>query len=203
MTASAIPHSGEIPTLATACDAGERLRIRMRSIGALVMGSFGALWSAAGLALSSAPAWAWTVLAIVFLAFGVRALQLRRETPPAAEPLPAAIAERRRRGNRIFAWTSFGEGLGIFLAVNIVANLGHPQWQPAAAMLVVGLHFFPQVSAFSYRPHAVTGVAMTAWALAYPWLFAAGAMAPAGMLGAGAILFASAAWALRSAAAKG
>ena len=77
-------------------------------------------------------------------------------------------------------------------------NLGHPQWQVAAGMLVIGLHFLPLAVAFDYRAHWVTGIAMAAWALAYPWLFAAGAMAPAGMFGAAAILFASAAVALRS-----
>ena len=180
-------------------DAGERLRARSRATGVLVMSGFGALWAGAGARLSSAPAAAWIVLAIVVLAFGVRARRLLLENPPAAEPLPLELAEQRRRGGRIFAWTSFAEGLGIFLAVNVVVNLGHPQWQAAAAMAVIGLHFLPLALAFGYRPHLVTGVAMTAWALAYPWLFAAGAMAPAGMLGAGAILFASAGWALRSA----
>ena len=200
MPATAIPEMLNIPQLAS--DAGERLRVRTRAIGVLVLSGFGALWAGAGATLSSAPAWAWVVLAVVPLAFGVRALRLLRATPRAAEPLPAEIARRKRRGDRIFAWTSFGEGLGILVAINVVANLGHPQWQPAAAMGVVGLHFLPQSTAYDYPPHLATGVAMTAWALAYPWLFAAGAMAPAGMLGAGAILFASAAWALRSATAR-
>jgi hypothetical protein len=36
--------------------------------------------------------------------------------------------------------------------------------------------------------------------VSYPWLLAGGPMAPAGFLGAAAILLASAAWALRMAA---
>ena len=176
-------------------DAGERLRHRSRAIGVLVMSGFGALWTGAG--LSSAPAAAWLVPALVFVAFGV-ARRVLRANPPVTAPLALELAERQRRAGRIFAWTSAGEGLGILLAVNVVANLGHPEWQAAAAVAVVGLHFLPLAAAFGYRPHAVTGVALTAWALAWPWLFAAGAAAPAGLLGAGAILFASAAWALRS-----
>lgn len=199
MTSTAIPKMLNIHGDADA--AGERLRVRARTLGALVMTAFGALWAGGGLLLCSAPAGAWAALAVVTLALGRRALQLRRATPPVVEPLPHEIAARRRRGNRIFAWTSVGEGLGILVAINVVSNLGHPQWQPAAAMAVVGLHFLPQSAAFDYRPHRVTGGVMTAWALAYPWLFAAGALASPGMLGAGAILFASAAWALRSAGA--
>jgi hypothetical protein len=200
MRSAAIPEMLNIPKLAD--EVGERLRIRARATGVLVMSGFGALWSGAGLALSSAPAWAWGLLAVVPLAFGVRALRLLRSAPSPTRPLPADIALRKRRGDRIFAWTTAGEGLGILLAINVVSALGRPQWQPAAAMVVVGLHFLPQSTAYAYPPHLVTGVAMTAWALAYPWLFAAGAMAPAGVLGAGAILFASAAWALRSATAR-
>ncbi|MBW8758640.1 MAG: hypothetical protein JF586_13590 [Burkholderiales bacterium] len=197
MTSTAIPKTLNFHGAGHA--AAECLRVRARALGALVMSAFGALWTSAGLLLAGAPAWAWAGLAIVSLALGMRALRLRRAVSPVVEPLPRELAERRRRGNRIFAWTSVGEGLGILVAVIVVANLGHPQWQPAAAMVVVGLHFLPQSTAFDYRPHLVTGSVMTAWALAYPWLFAAGSLASPGMLGAGAILFASAAWALRSA----
>lgn len=198
MSSSVVPNAGPAHGPAPARDASERLRARSRAVGVLVMSAFGALWTGAGVRLSSAPAWTWIVLACVLLAFGVRALRLLQANPSLAEPLPTELAERRRRGGKIFAWTSAGEGLGIFLAVNVVVNLGHPQWQAAAAMLVIGLHFLPLAVAFGHRPHLVTGVAMTAWALVYPWLFVAGAMAPQGMLGAGAILFASAGWALRS-----
>ena len=200
MPATAIPEMLNIPKLAD--DVPERLRVRSRANGVLVLSGFGALWAGAGVRLSSAPAWAWVVLAMLVVAFGVRARRLLRANPPVVEPLALELAERQRRAGRIFAWTSAAEGVGILLAVNVVANLGHPDWQTAAAMAVVGLHFLPLAVAFGHRPHFVTGVAMTAWALACPWLFAAGAMAPMGLLGAGAILFASAAWALRSVAAR-
>ena len=200
MPSNAIPEMLNIPKLVD--DVGERLRVRARATGVLVLSGFGALWAGAGVSLSSAQAWAWIVLAIVVLAFGVRAVRLLRANPSVAEPLALELAKRQRRAGRIFAWTSAGEGVGILLAVNLAVNLGHPDWQGAAVMAVVGLHFLPLASAFGYRPHLVTGATMTAWALAYPWLFVGGAMAPMGMLGAAAILFASAAWALRSVATK-
>ena len=192
-----------IPTPAPSLDAGARLRARSRAIGVLVFAGFGGLWAAGGATLSSAPAWAWLVIATLVLAFGVRAVRLLRANPAVTEPLPADIAARRRRAGRIFLWTNVAEVLGILLAVNLVVNLGRPQWQTAAVMATVGLHFLPLAVGFGYRPHLVTGVAMTAWALAYPALFAAGGMAPAGSFGAAAILFASAAWALRSVPAVG
>ena len=183
---------------APAPDVSERLRTRSRAVGVLVMTGFGALWAAGGVLLSGNPGWAWIVIAALLVAFVLQAVQRLRANPRPTQPLAADLVERQRRRGRLFAWTSFGEGLGIFLAVNAVVMTGHPQWQMAAVMAVVGLHFLPLAKAFGTRAHVVTGVAMTAWALAYPWLGAAGALAPIGPFGAAAILFASAAWALRS-----
>jgi len=194
------PTAPLIPTPATAParDVSERLRARSRATGVLVMSGFGSLWAAGGVSLSGNPGWAWIVVGSLLLAFVLHAMQALRVNPRATERLAADLVERQRRAGRIFAWTSVAQGLGLFLAVNLVVNLGHPQWQIAAAMAVVGLHFLPLAKAFGYRPHVATGVLMTGWALAYPWLGAAGALAPIGPLGAAAILFASAAWALRS-----
>ena len=196
MTHAAVASSPVVDTMPT--EVTGRLRARSRAVGTLVFTGFGGLWAAGGAMLSSAPAWAWLVIATFVLAFGVRAVRLLRAQQAVTEPLPADIAARQRRAGRIFLWTNVAEGAGILLAVNLVVYLGHPQWQTAAVMAIVGLHFLPLAVGFGYRPHLVTGVAMTAWALAYPALFAAGGMAPAGAFGAAAILFASAAWALRS-----
>ena len=186
-------------TSTSAHDPATRLRVRGRATGALVVTVFGTLWAGAGLLASGAPAWEWVVLSTIVTSLVANAIQRLRTTPPVdAAALPADVVARRLRGDRIFRWAVAGEGVGIFLAVNVVGNLGHPQWQPAAALLVVGLHFLPLASAFGYRPHIVTGLALMAWALAWPWLFAAGAMAPAGWVIAGAILMASAAVALLS-----
>ena len=195
MTPTAIPKMLNIPRPVD--DPRDALRARSRAVGALVMSGFGALWATLGLARAGAAGWAWCALAIVVVAFGVRAVRVLRDHPPFEGPLPDDCAAQRRRAGRIFAWTSAGEGVGILLAVNLAVNLGHAEWQAAAAMVVVGLHFLPLAVAFGYRPHLVSGGALTVWALSYPWLLA-GPMAPAGLLGAGLILFASAAWALRS-----
>ncbi len=186
------------PTVAHVRDVSERQRARSRATGVLVLSVFGAMWAAGGMLLSSIPGWGWLVVGSLLVAFVSHALQLLRANPRVTASLAADEVERQRRAGRIFLWTSVAEGVGIFLAVNVVVNLGHPQWQAAAAMAVVGLHFLPLAIAFGHRPHVATGVAMTAWALAYPSLFAAGALAPMGLFGAAALLFASAAWALRS-----
>jgi hypothetical protein len=198
MTSTAIPKMLNLPTRSD--DACESLRIRGRATGSLVVSGFASVWAGAGLLRSGAPAWAWGLLAIVALAFGVRAAGVLRGRAPVDEALLAPdAAARRGRARRIFTWAVAGEALGIVLAVNLAVNLGHPLWQVPAAMAVIGLHFLPLASGYHYRPHLFTGIALTAWALVFPWLFAAGPVAPAGMLGAAAILYASAAGSLHSA----
>jgi hypothetical protein len=60
---------------------------------------------------------------------------------------------------------------------------------------VVGLHFLPLARLFRYRPHLLTGLALIALAILAP--LATGRPDNAwGPLGAGLILWASAAWAL-------
>jgi hypothetical protein len=195
MTSTAIPKMLNIPSVVDGAIANARAR--SRAVGALAMSGFAAAWAAYGLARAAAAAWAWVALAAVILALGVRALVVLRVHPVVDALLPDDVVAQRRRGGRIFTWACIGEGVGMLVAVNAAINLGLAQWQAAAAMAIVGLHFLPLASGFRYPPHLVSGSVLTVWALSYPWLLAAGPMAPAGFLGAAVILLASAAWALR------
>jgi hypothetical protein len=173
------------------------LRARSRAVGAMVMAGFAGLWALGGARLSGGGFAADACLAAAALVVAL-GLGVLRNTPSPSMPLPPVLAAGRRRRGRAVLWSGVGEGLGIFVAVNVVIDAGHPQWQFAAIMAVVGLHFLPLAFALDYKPHLVTGVLLSAWALAYPRLFDAGALAPGGLFGAAAVLIASAAWALRS-----
>ena len=186
------------PGDATALATSLGLRNRSRAVGVMVMAGFAIVWAIAGAHHGAAGLLANACMVAGAMAFAL-GLRMRRDNRAPADPLPPELARWRRRAGRIFLWTSLAEGAGILLAVNLAVNLGHPECQFAAIMAVVGLHFLPLAFAFGYRPHVVTGVVMTAWALLYPALLADGAMAGAGLLGAAIVLLASAAWALRSA----
>jgi hypothetical protein len=60
----------------------------------------------------------------------------------------------------------------------------------------VGAHFFPLAVVFQVPRHYLTGTALVLWALIYPCLMRSGPLHPIGCLGAGIILWASAAAAL-------
>ena len=65
--------------------------------------------------------------------------------PPATSPEDLA---REKSTGKWFGIIFGAEGLGIFIAINIVANIGHPELEVPAIALVVGLHFFPLAKVF-------------------------------------------------------
>lgn len=130
----------------------------MGSIGATIFAFFGALFAA--LTLNGALHWSGVrlgspfVVAAILAGFAWRAA---RGTAPFVMG-PAAA--------RVWRWSSASEGLGIFVGINLVANLGHPEWQLPVTALAVGLHFLPMGWLFPFRPFVVLGLALTAIALA-------------------------------------
>ena len=62
------------------------------------------------------------------------------------------ISEKTKKA---LIWSSAGEGIGIFLASNIVTNLHRPDLLLPAMALIVGLHFLPIAYAASFRPFYV------------------------------------------------
>jgi hypothetical protein len=63
-------------------------------------------------------------------------------------------------------------------------------------MFIIGRHLLPLGKIFANPSHYVTGAAPMFASVAYPQFAAAGAADPAGCLAAGAILLASALWAV-------
>jgi len=58
-----------------------------------------------------------------------------------------SLAEEKRIG-KWFGIILGAEGLGIFVGINIVTNLGYPNLVIPTIALVVGLHFFPLAKVF-------------------------------------------------------
>ena len=130
----------------------------MGARGAVIMGFFGALFAALTMHLQWAIAGA--VLALPFIIFLAIAA--------------AAADTMRLKGNGIvlsetikkaLIWSSVGEGIGIFLAVNIMINLHRPDLILPAIALIVGLHFLPIAHAASFRPFYVLGAFLMVFAV--------------------------------------
>jgi hypothetical protein len=85
------------------------------------------------------------VLAVTFVVKGISIFKLAKLFPEVESE------EDKAEGKRMGMWFGiiFGaEGLFIFIAVNIVINIGHPELAIPAIALVVGLHFFPMAKVF-------------------------------------------------------
>jgi hypothetical protein len=124
--------------------------IRGIATGLLMMGFFTGLW--AGIAYGGLQAGSFRfapllflLFIIVFVAQAVKLISISKDYPK------LETAEDMAEGKRIGKWFGiiFGaEGLGIFLGINIVINLGHSDLVIPVIALIVGLHFYPLARVF-------------------------------------------------------
>lgn len=131
----------------------------MSAWGALIMSFFGALFVALTLY------WQWHLdglfLALPFLVFALIALAAFLVIR-----LPGTGVVVTARAEKAIMWASIGEGVGLFLAATIVANLHRQDLLLPAMALIVGLHFLPIAAAASFRPFHLLGGALILAALA-------------------------------------
>jgi hypothetical protein len=131
----------------------------MGAWGAIIMGFFGAVFAAVTLAWQYHVAG--LVLAAPFAAFAAIALAAAYVLR-----LPGTGVEPSERAGRVIMWSSIGEGVGLFVAANVVQNLHRPELLLPAMALVVGLHFLPIAAAAPFRPFYVLGGALILAAVA-------------------------------------
>lgn len=125
----------------------------MGAWGAIIMSFFGAVFAALTLY------WQWHVsglfLALPFVVFAAIATAARIVIRVPGDGIkPSETVERT------IMWSSIGEGVGLFLASNIVINLHRPDLLLPSMALVVGLHFLPIAYAASFRPFYILGATL-------------------------------------------
>ncbi|MCR8561510.1 hypothetical protein KXD93_27900 [Mucilaginibacter sp. BJC16-A38] len=118
--------------------------------GLFMMAAFTLIW--AGIAfggLHTSPyAFALVVFAVLAITFVTRGISIYK----LAKQFPMVESEEdKAEGKKMGMWFGiiFGlEGLFIFIAVNVVINIGHPELTIPAIALIVGLHFYPLAKVF-------------------------------------------------------
>ena len=139
------------------------------------------------------PPWDWSrAVACGLLGFIYRRYCQHRA---ALKQEPASAAEQRR--DRWFHVINAGQWIVILVVGNVLANIGLSAWVIPAAMFIIGLHLLPMARLLCNPPHYVTGGLLMLIAVTYPFSAPSGASSPIGALGAGAVLWASALWAVR------
>lgn len=131
---------------------------KVGSRGSIIMSFFGAVFLSLTL-MWQRHVWG-PVLILPFLIFamiGSAALYVLRQSGGGN-----ALSDRAKR---TLVWSSTGEGIGIFIAINIVMNLHRPEWRLPAMALVVGLHFLPIAYGAAFRAFYILGAALIVVAL--------------------------------------
>jgi MFS family permease len=137
----------------------EKPRGRQMSVwGAVIMSFFGSVFAALSML------WQWNMQGsalfipfIVFFVVSLLAAYIIR--------MPGSRNVLSKRTGRVIMWSSIAEGVGLFIASNIIANLHRPELQLPVMTLIVGLHFVPIAFSASYRPFYALAAALIAAAV--------------------------------------
>ena len=118
--------------------------------GLCMMAFFTLLWGAIGYGGLKATNWwflliVFPALSIMFVINAVKLFSIAKYYPKLTSE--ADLAEEKRVG-KWFGIIFGAEGLGIFIGINVVVNLGYPQLTIPVLALVVALHFFPLAKVF-------------------------------------------------------
>ena len=166
-----------------------------RAIGAMFFCLFGGAWLALWAhEVFVPPLAAYALIGCITLVFFYVVLRVYKLHAPALTAEPET--QEKRRQSRNFHIVNTGQWVLLLIVANVLANIGLASWIIPAAILIIGAHFIPLARLFDYPPHYLTGAAMMLLAVAYPLIAPAGASNSVGRLGAGLILWTSAAWAI-------
>jgi hypothetical protein len=167
-----------------------------RALGAMFFSVFGGAWLGLWAFRSFAsPAAAGVVIALATAILIATAYRTYRAHAVALQADASTPASRKR--SKLFHWINGAQWAVILVVGNVLANVGLADWIIPAAIFVIGVHFLPLARLFANPPHYVTGSALMLLAVVFPLTAPRGAADPVGCLGAGIILWSSAAWALR------
>ena len=109
----------------------------MSSTGAIIMGVFAAIWWLVGVRASGHGSL--LIYSIPLVVTGLIVIVSLRSNDRSAQVSPE---ERARRG-RLVGIASGAEGLAIFVAANVMGNIGRSDYTGPVIAIIVGLHFLP------------------------------------------------------------
>jgi hypothetical protein len=159
-----------------------------RAIGSMILAGFGGVWL--GLSfyakemLNAATAFYLAAGVLVLLAGSAKLMRIANRYPR---------SQRKPVDSRAFGWINALQWIVIFIVVQILTRLHLDAFTVSAVAGIVGLHFFPLARLFNNRMHYLTGGAMVAWAAATAVFAPLEQMQGDAAMGAGVILWASAA----------
>jgi hypothetical protein len=132
-------------------------RARGASIGATIVGGFGAVWLAMGMSAAGMPERvAIALVTPVFVLIACLASAVRRRLPKYTGP----ESLEKKQMMSAFVVVNVVQWVAIFGTVTLLRNLQMGGWSVSAIVLIVGAHFLPLARIFGARQHVVTGAAL-------------------------------------------
>jgi hypothetical protein len=163
-------------------------QLQGRAIGSLILAGFGAIWlvlSFYAKEMLNAATILYVLAGLLMLLAGSAKLMRAAARWPRQPDSPSH--------NRAFGWINALQWIAVFIVVQILTRLHLDAYTVSAIAGIVGLHFLPLATLFKNRLHYVTGSAMVAWAAGTALFAPPQQMQGDAAMGAGVILWASAA----------
>jgi hypothetical protein len=137
-------------------------RAKGASIGATIVGGFGAVWLAMGMASAGVPVRVGIAVVLpVFVLIAFLGSAARRRLPKFAGPEgPEPESPKKKEMMRAFYMVNIAQWLAIFGTVNLLRNLHLDAWIVSSIVMIVGAHFIPLARIFQTPQHLKTGIAM-------------------------------------------
>lgn len=126
-----------------------RIAIQGVATGLLMMAFFTMMWT--GIAYGSMASNGLVIIvifALISILFIINALRLFATAKRFPKSETDEDKAEEKRSGKWFGIIFGAEGLGIFIAVNVVINLGYADLTISVIALVVGLHFYPLAKVF-------------------------------------------------------
>ena|ERR1700761_5717994 len=130
-----------------------RIAIQSIATGLIMMAAFTMIWAMMGhFGLAgrdnNIELIVFGLLAVLFVSRSIYFFGQAKKFPAS---MTAADKERGKKEGKWFGIIFGAEGLGIFIAINIVRNIGHDDLTIPVIALVVGLHFYPLAKVFKRK----------------------------------------------------
>ncbi|MBC3917011.1 hypothetical protein H8L32_05940 [Undibacterium sp. CY18W] len=155
--------------------------------GAMVYAVFGSFW----MVLWNQRAFAGNnminaVVAAAGLLILMLAMNRYRSFKPALEEENAAQKQSRMRRFYIVNAVQWG---ALLVIINVLNNIGLAAWVTPAAIMVIGLHFFPLATIFQNPGHTLMGTVICLFACVFPFVLSGGPADPYACAGMALILW--------------
>ena len=134
-------------------------RAKGASIGATIVGGFGAAWLALGMTSAGMPVGiSLAVVLPVFVLIAFLGSAARRRLPRLSEA--EVETPEKKQTMRAFHMVNIAQWVAIFGAINLLRYLHLDAWVVPSIVLIVGAHFIPLARIFQAPQHLKTGIAM-------------------------------------------